>query len=84
MLVLSRKNGEALRIGSHIEVRVLAVHGGQVRLGIDAPAEVTVHREEVYQRIAEANRESTRGDPTELRLDAAVDGVRCVREAEEE
>lgn len=55
MLVLSRKPGEAIRIGSALTVRVVSVSGGRVRLAIDAPADVAVHREEIVLRIAEAN-----------------------------
>ena len=51
MLVLSRKAGECIRIGRHVEVKVLAVHGGKVRLGLSGPPDVTIHREELYQRI---------------------------------
>lgn len=51
MLVLSRKRNEAIVIGNGITVTVLAVDGDRVKLGIVAPAEVPVHREEVYQRI---------------------------------
>jgi carbon storage regulator len=51
MLVLSRKRGEVIVIGDGITVTVLAVDGDRVKLGIVAPAEVPVHREEVYQRI---------------------------------
>jgi carbon storage regulator len=54
MLILSRKVGERIRIGDHISVTVLAVNGSQIRLGIDAPKSVPVHREEVFQRIAAA------------------------------
>jgi len=56
MLVLSRRIGEAIRIGSKVSVRVVALQGSQVRLAIEAPDAVSVHREEVYERIAEANR----------------------------
>jgi carbon storage regulator len=51
MLALSRKRGEAIVIGNGIRVIVLATDGGRVKLGVVAPAEVPVHREEVYQRI---------------------------------
>ena len=51
MLVLSRKRGEAIVIGDGITVSVLAVDGDRVKLGVVAPMEVPVHREEVYQRI---------------------------------
>lgn len=58
MLVLTRKSGEALRIGPDIEVRIVQVTGGQVRIAIDAPTHVAIHREEVYERIAANNRQA--------------------------
>ncbi len=51
MLVLSRKLSEAIVIGDGITISVLAVHGDRVKLGIDAPAEIPVHRQEVSRRI---------------------------------
>lgn len=54
MLILTRRLSEALCIGEDIKVTILAVNGNQVRLGIDAPREVPVHREEVAERINEA------------------------------
>ncbi len=56
MLVLSRRCGESVTIGPDIRVVVLGVKSGQVRLGIEAPPAVAVHREEVYVRIQEENR----------------------------
>ena len=53
MLILTRRPGETLKIGDEIEVTVLSVKGNQVRLGITAPKEVAVHREEIYERIRE-------------------------------
>tara|TARA_B100000678_G_scaffold225983_1_gene193724 strand:+ start:2600 stop:2767 length:168 start_codon:yes stop_codon:yes gene_type:complete len=53
MLVLSRKAEEAMYIGDDIKITVLDIRGGQVRIGISAPKEVKIHREEVYQRIVE-------------------------------
>jgi carbon storage regulator len=50
MLVLTRKNGEAIRIGKDIEVRILDIHGGRVRLGLCAPPEVDIQRDELRQR----------------------------------
>jgi carbon storage regulator len=51
MLVLSRRLGETLIIGDDVKVTALGISGNQVRLGIAAPKEVSVHREEIYQRI---------------------------------
>lgn len=51
MLILTRRVGETLVIGDDISVTVLGVKGNQVRLGVDAPKDVSVHREEIYQRI---------------------------------
>ncbi|MBM4211888.1 MAG: carbon storage regulator CsrA [Gammaproteobacteria bacterium] len=51
MLILTRRVGETLVIGDNVRVTVLGVRGHQVRLGVDAPKEVSVHREEIYQRI---------------------------------
>lgn len=55
MLVLSRKQGESVVIGNDILVTVLEVRGDQIRLGIDAPRSVSVHREEVYLQVAREN-----------------------------
>jgi carbon storage regulator len=51
MLILSRRPGESLIIGDNITINVLGIQGNQVRLGIEAPRDVTVHREEIYARI---------------------------------
>ena len=55
MLILTRKLGETIRIGNEIKVTILDAKGRQIRIGIDAPPDVTVHREEVYQMIREQN-----------------------------
>jgi carbon storage regulator len=53
MLVLNRKSGQCVVIGDEITVMVLKVHGSQVKLGISGPKNIPVHREEVFQKIAE-------------------------------
>lgn len=60
MLVLTRRQGEGVTIGPDIRVVVLGMKGGQVRLGIEAPLTVEVHRDEVYARIQDENRLSSR------------------------
>ena len=51
MLVLSRKSNETIMIGQDIEVKIVSIHGKVVRLGIQAPAHIPVHREEIFYRI---------------------------------
>ncbi|PIQ44202.1 MAG: carbon storage regulator [Gammaproteobacteria bacterium CG11_big_fil_rev_8_21_14_0_20_46_22] len=51
MLILTRRIGESIVIGDNVTITVLGVKGNQVRVGVDAPRDVSVHREEIYQRI---------------------------------
>jgi len=63
MLVLTRKLGENIRIGDSVKITVWEVRSGQVKLGIEAPPEVKVHREEIYARIQEENRRAQNWKP---------------------
>lgn len=60
MLILTRKLGESITIGDDIKVSVLGIRGRQVRLGIEAPMKVVVHREEIYVRIQNENRKASK------------------------
>ena len=63
MLILTRRVGETLMIGEQVAVTVLGVKGNQVRVGINAPKEITVHREEIFQRIQQPSEpEATQGE----------------------
>lgn len=63
MLILTRRVGETLMVGDDVTVTVLGVKGNQVRIGVNAPKEVAVHREEIYQRIQrEKNGEDADGN----------------------
>ncbi len=70
MLVLSRRQGESIVIGGDVVVTIIEVRGGQVRVGIDAPRSIEVHREEVFRAVARENLEAVRSagkDPGVLR-----------------
>ena len=55
MLVLTRRPGESIVVGENIVVTVIEIKGGQVRIGIDAPREVDVYREEIYEQVQQEN-----------------------------
>jgi carbon storage regulator len=66
MLVLTRKAGEGIIIGDDIRITVVELKGGGVRIGIDAPREMKVHRQEVFDRIKQENKEATQWDIADL------------------
>ena len=72
MLVLTRKIGECIAIDDHIKVRVMNIKGKQVRLGIEAPKNTKVHREEVYQAIQNQNEESASANTDSTRAVAKL------------
>ena len=76
MLILSRRPGESLTIGDDVVVTVVAVSGNQIRLGITAPREVRVLREEVYKAMREENQAAANGLDSDRRLGDAVRQLR--------
>lgn len=59
MLALTRKKGESIIIGDNIEIVILGIQGEQVKIGVEAPREISVHRREVYEQIRETNKASS-------------------------
>ena len=67
MLILTRKVGEAIVIGDNVTVKLLEMKGGQVKLGVEAPDNITINREEVYLRILEENKKAAvQAEPNDL------------------
>ena len=78
MLVLSRKKDETIRIGEEVVVQIIEIRGDRVRLGIDAPRDVPVHREEVYRALHQLAGES-RGDESPGEAEPVSLGARKTR-----
>lgn len=78
MLVLTRKLGEGIVIGDDITITVVELKGGNVRIGIDAPRSKKVHRQEVYERIVQENRDASQWNMIDL--DAISDNLTVTRE----
>ena len=67
MLVLSRHRDESIMIGDNVVVTIVDIRGDKVRLGIDAPQDIPVHRQEVYEAIKRENQQANQLSPTETR-----------------
>ncbi len=74
MLVLTRRLNQSIKIGDDIEITVIEVRGDQVRLGVSAPRDVTVHRKEIYLQIQQENRAAAGGTET-AGLDAVSEAL---------
>jgi carbon storage regulator len=67
MLVLARKKGESIMIGDNIEVRIIDITGDSVRIGVNAPKNITIHRDEIYKEIQEENKKASETSPEKLK-----------------
>lgn len=76
MLVLTRKLGESIAIDDHIKIMVVQIKGKQVRLGIKAPKETKIHREEVYHSIQQANEEAASANASPKSLSDMADKIK--------
>ena len=72
MLILSRKVEESIKIGDTITVKILSIGDGQVKIGIEAPKELTVHRTEVYEQIQQENTEAAKVNMKDVAAAAKV------------
>lgn len=66
MLILTRKPGESLYLGDNIKLKILSVQGKQIKIGLDVPDDMTVYREEVYEKIKEQNRKALESSQQDL------------------
>lgn len=72
MLILTRKSGEGIRIGDSITLRIIEIRGNQVRLGIEAPKNISVHRDEIYELIRQQNEMAAQSSPETSELLASL------------
>ena len=76
MLILSRRPGESLTIGDNITVTVVSINGNQIRLGVNAPREVRVLRDEIYKAIKDENRAAANAHDNKRRMEDAFKRLR--------
>lgn len=81
MLILTRKVGEGIRIGDDVRVVVLEVHGNHIKIGVEAPVNSPVYRDEIYARILDENRTASSALPEHLEL--FMDKLKRNKETEE-
>ena len=72
MLILTRKSGETITVGDHVVVNILEVKGSQVKIGIDAPLGIPVHRGEIYEKIQQENMLASAVEPFDFEMAAEL------------
>lgn len=80
MLVLTRKTGQKIIIANEIEVTILETKGDSVKIGIEAPKQITIYREEIFEEIKKSNRQATQ-EAESARLNKAVEAVNLFKTA---
>jgi len=79
MLILTRKSDESIIIGNNIEVKILKVQGNQVHIGIEAPRDVSIYRQEIYEQIRAENESAVQSSTDENRLKLLEDNLSSIR-----
>jgi carbon storage regulator len=84
MLVLTRKKGQSLMIGNEIEISIVDIQGDQVRIGINAPRNVSIHRKEVFEEIQQENRQASTVNLSQEELKKAVETLHLKKDKKPE
>jgi carbon storage regulator len=84
MLVLTRKKGQSLMIGNEIEISIVDIQGDQVRIGINAPRTVSIHRKEVFEEIQQENRQASTVNLSQEELKKAVETLHLKKDKKPE
>ena len=79
MLILTRKADESIIIGNNIEVKILKVQGNQVHLGIDAPRDLSIYRQEIYEQIRAENESAVQSSIDDQRIKQLEDNLSSIR-----
>ena len=80
MLILTRKSDESIIIGNNIEIKILKVQGNQVHIGIDAPRDVSIYRQEIYEQIRAENESAVQSTADEANIKKLEDSLSSIRE----
>lgn len=79
MLILTRKSDESIIIGNNIEIKILKVQGNQVHLGIEAPRDVSIYRQEIYEQIRAENESAVQSTIDDIKIKQLEDSLSSIR-----